>query len=716
MIESTPTAQKWALLIGADYYMKGVARLDESGFVIHYPSLGGCVNDVDLVDCFLRDEIGVPGDHIVKLTSSAAEDLRHDIPREDQSLWPTYGNIAQAFHSIFQKGKRGDWVYIHYSGHGARVRTVYESIKGPDGLDEALVPVDIEVISARDQGRYIRDIEIATWIQDMVDKGLRLTVILDSCNAGSANRAMSSSVRGTGVIDQSLLPSDYPTAPMQGHSHRLDASREGRPLSRWLLEASGYTLFAACAAYQKAHEHWFAEKKHGALTYYLIDAFRSEGPIKPSLLMSRVSAMVKSHFSDQTPILDGEDDATFLGMGNRQGENVVRVLTVDEEKQCIELDHGDLHGVHEGAVYAIHSEADGSFDMIVAKARVTRAMGLKATAVIFDIKESKQYVVQSGYKASLLKQAPEKPTEVSLFLRDTAPNTNQQMRWLRAFRDHVDLSGTSHLIWRLLADGISDAAALFITVTDNGCYEVWDASQVPLPNIPPIRAEDPESATLLSGYITHLVKFRLIQRLGADRFSSLNTPCRFELVGKSTAPPEPPSVPNFACDLDFPTGLEPVPLENGTFTVSDNEVISLVFENRGTCAVWFTVFDMEPAWGVSKIYPRRGGWSECVEPGQKRNLPIQMKIPQPILQRGEVEITETLKAIVTLHPTPMAVLQLPDLEDIGRNSTDQDFTSQLDRLMEYLAPYRDARVRQYSTRSWEAHNIVVRTISRGPLL
>lgn len=188
--------------------MNGNARQDASGRVVHYPNLGGCVNDVALLECFLKDDVGVLGDHISKLTSSVPDDPTQNAPREDCSIWPTYWNIIQAFYNILQKAQAGDFVYIHYSGHGARVRTVYGNLKESNGIDEALVPVDIEVPRDSEQSRYVRDLEIASWLEKFVQKGLRVTLVLDSCHSGGSNRTYESAVRGIGGTDHSLLPTD----------------------------------------------------------------------------------------------------------------------------------------------------------------------------------------------------------------------------------------------------------------------------------------------------------------------------------------------------------------------------------------------------------------------------------------------------------------------------------------------------------------------------
>src|ERR1051325_7378083 len=104
----TSKSNLYALLIGIDCY------LPNRGF---YPSLGGCVRDINHVETFLRDRLGLTDAQILKLT---ATNDGNTSPPEPKEQWPTYENMVAAFQQLIAKAQPGDQVYVHYSGHGGR--------------------------------------------------------------------------------------------------------------------------------------------------------------------------------------------------------------------------------------------------------------------------------------------------------------------------------------------------------------------------------------------------------------------------------------------------------------------------------------------------------------------------------------------------------------------------------------------------------------------
>jgi hypothetical protein len=141
-----------AILIGIDYYFPNSL---EGG--AYYPSLGGCVRDIDHVKDFLLTTLKIQSENILKLTCSINNNDENK-PLETQEKWPTYDNMIAAFNEITETSQPGDQLYIHYSGHGGRVKTLIPNKKGADGLDETLVPTDI----GKPGTRYLRDTEMAS--------------------------------------------------------------------------------------------------------------------------------------------------------------------------------------------------------------------------------------------------------------------------------------------------------------------------------------------------------------------------------------------------------------------------------------------------------------------------------------------------------------------------------------------------------------------------
>ena len=80
----------YALLIGINYYLPN--QLPKGG---SYPSLTGCVRDINHVEDFLIQHLKVPQGNIHKLSSS--KNVGSEKPIEPQDEWPSYQNMVNAF-------------------------------------------------------------------------------------------------------------------------------------------------------------------------------------------------------------------------------------------------------------------------------------------------------------------------------------------------------------------------------------------------------------------------------------------------------------------------------------------------------------------------------------------------------------------------------------------------------------------------------------------
>jgi uncharacterized caspase-like protein len=249
------------LLIGIDYYTPNK----------WYKSLRGAVRDINLVDTVLEQTLKNRLKRVHRLLSPNPEDSISEV-KEVQK--PTYENIVNAFKTITDEAEPEELVYIHYSGHGGQATTIYPELKrGTDQNDEGIVPMDI----GEQEGRYLRDVEITTLLKRMTDKGLIVTVVLDSCHSGGSTRG-----------DAQIRSSELGVDTTERSPESLVASRE-ELLNNWLDVAQGreigvaglpqardYVLLAACRSNEYAYEYPVnGSDRHGALTYWMVDTLTS---------------------------------------------------------------------------------------------------------------------------------------------------------------------------------------------------------------------------------------------------------------------------------------------------------------------------------------------------------------------------------------------------------------------------------------------------------
>jgi len=146
------SGKKRAVLIGINY-------VGQSG------ELRGCHNDVlNMID-YIKDVHGF-------------EDKDMTVLMDDgQHADPTRANILGAYNKIADESEPGDVVFLHYSGHGGKLRD--DGKDEADGYDETLIPLDYKTAG------QIRDDDL---LKDLVQKfksGVFVTSMMDCCHSGT---------------------------------------------------------------------------------------------------------------------------------------------------------------------------------------------------------------------------------------------------------------------------------------------------------------------------------------------------------------------------------------------------------------------------------------------------------------------------------------------------------------------------------------------------
>ena len=221
---SSESITHWAVVIGVNYYPGHNSK-----------NLKGCVRDAMSTKLYLEDIIK-NGLDIVVLTASTPS-VDGTPPPEKPEAWPTNNQVKCGLKRIIDNSKSGDYVYIYYSGHGIQVNE-----KGRRYLALLLLNDD------GCKSRYFRTgRNLVPDLKKMVEKGLRVTLVLDCCFSGCVAR---NSDYGFDVryleydpIPDSAAVDKEETIPL----HTMNILRDGSPETGWLINPVGYIILLACA-------------------------------------------------------------------------------------------------------------------------------------------------------------------------------------------------------------------------------------------------------------------------------------------------------------------------------------------------------------------------------------------------------------------------------------------------------------------------------------
>jgi hypothetical protein len=655
-----------ALLIGIDYYFPNI--LDGGAY---YPSLGGCVRDIDHVEEFLLTSVKIPSENIVKLTCSIDTNDSNK-PLESQEKWPTYDNIVAAFNKITEHSGPGDQLYIQYSGHGGRIKTLIPNKKGADGFDETLVPTDI----GKPGTRYLRDIEMANILRKMVQKGLIVTLVLDSCHSGGATRGNGgATVRGTNVVDLASRPQDSLVAPIEElqntwdalHSHERiqpESTASSKEMTRglpyagsgWLPDPRGYVLLAACRPSESAYEYAFEkEEKNGALTYWLLKSLKQLNKgLTYKIIHDRIVANVHNQFPLQTPMLEGDADREIFGSDRIQSVYAVNVMGIDpSDNNRILLNAGQVHGIKKGTKFAVYPSGFTDFSNIKRRLAIVEIQQSGPTnswaQVITDFKTG---TIEQGSQAVLIDPVDiELKRQIRLVYQNDikvppAINKNQEValeeiaKAIQAEKGFLELAGEKQ-----------DKSHFQVAVNEKGEYEIWDPAGVTIPNLnPPISVNDNSSANRVIQRLIHLTKYSNIQRIeNSDPASPLSRNVIAEVF----------KAPAGFGSGDRPTHLDPVTITDGNTKIANvGQKLLLRIKNNTDKVLNFTVFDLQPDWGVSQIYPTiLDGDFIPIDANREEYFPLDVGLP-PNYTDGK----DILKVFATVDQTSFRWLELPALD------------------------------------------------------
>ncbi len=646
--EQTPNI--YALLIGIDYYLPN--RL--------YKNLKGCVRDINLVASYLLETLKIPSERIFKLTSPNPE-VAEKIATKDPE--PTYANFVAKFQAITEIAQPGEQVYIYYSGHGGRATTIYPELKGADQNDEGIVPMDIGA-----GGRYLLDVELATLLKRMTDKGLIVTVIMDCCHSGGATRG-DAAIRSGEETD---------TTPPNKESL---VAKDEELIKNWKIQTGGlngeiasvppannYVLLAACRPNEYAYEYTFdGKERHGALTYWLIQTLATSSTgLSFRKLYDRVCAQIQSKFPQQLPMLIGDGTRAVFGNESLPHHYSVTVMSVDSNQKQVTLNAGLAQGLGSGtqfAIYPLNATDFSNRQQQQAIVEIVEVQASKSMARVLEPEEGgievpEELKIEPGSPAVMVAAPVTLVRRVLLLDNKEAGDKEHQLpaEWVDKQKEALEkvrqaLTGNGWVIE--VKAGDEQQSDYQVAVGRDGEYEI--SSETPLKNLGKLlKIDDPDSANAVVKRLVHLSKYQAVQSLD-NPDSELNKYVEFELLDVNRKPFAEPS----------------------NIVLKQGQSMVLRIKNTSSQPLNIAILDLDSTWAISKI--SIAGSEDIFYPldsNDEIDNPVTTELPD-----GEAykQAKETLKLFATRGIAQFDWLTLPALDEgLGKRGN-------LDEELENLA-------------------------------
>ncbi|MEZ5798611.1 MAG: caspase family protein [Paracoccaceae bacterium] len=369
--------ENYALLIGASEYQ----NLDQRWW------LNGPANDVQLVHDYLVAEAPVP------FSEANITVLADRLPGRQPA---TLAAIRQAVADLTARVQPGDFVYLHFSGHGTQAPALDPETE-LDGLDELFLPVDIgtwnDGIGTVENA--LVDDEIGQMIDGIRARGADVWVVFDSCHSGTATRAAEVGDDDVRMrqLDPAVLGMD-PEAmedvvsrgvggdPREEPEPPVDASREetaaaagqGRMVAFFAAQTNEVT------PEKKLPKGKPDRKPQGVFTYTLFETIAEH----PGATYGQIAEEVLRKYSVKnlaktTPLFEGDlDTVAFSGEAAAPVDQWQATADADGS---FTIPAGSLHGLSAGATLAVMATAADPTDQALGYVTITAVDTFKTTAM-----------------------------------------------------------------------------------------------------------------------------------------------------------------------------------------------------------------------------------------------------------------------------------------------------------------------------------------------
>ncbi|OTA85791.1 hypothetical protein M434DRAFT_400114 [Hypoxylon sp. CO27-5] len=621
------TPSRWAVLIGVNFYSSSNPKMN----------LDGCGNDVIAIYNFLRDYLGVPKTNIIVLLALDPNSSTSPTQFLDGLIiTPTKANIFAAIDKVVSQAAPGDFVHIHFSGHGDRESTRYPDRKPKHAKDELLCLVDDEDIT---------DVEFGEMLDGLVSPPNSFVVLatLDCCFSGGATRKKDFAIRckpRLGIqdeIEESISSEDWTP-------RRL---RTAMPVQSWLYRDRDYNALTACQPFETSREGRLSSGEwHGALTSTLMSCLKSLGNERLSttygILHGFLDASIRHKLRGvQQPMLFGERNRLlFEPTIIRSMEFQTLAYVTHVEKENIVINRGLVSGSVLGDTYSLKEPGTTNAQTKAAiRVTVTSLDAFSANAQLSQDSQSSDSThldnVKVGWLAILISRP--RVSYAQILCDPTGPSEGLLSKIQSEWQSFVDPIVQIQLISPEIAEMSTheEEVKIYVLLDDAGCT-MLDSNKKPFENFPVLPKGSPEFTERLMYLLRHLRTYLLVEEL--------KTP-QSQISGFQLS------------------------IEETDDTGDNQDTVSswkIYFKNLSSKVLFITVFNLTPLYGIYQVFPSDAGFAIPVESSDVFEEIVDIEIPDRLkTASGEpsFRMTDVIKVFITAEVTDLRHYELPELKN-----------------------------------------------------
>ncbi len=309
---------------------------------------------------------------------------------------PTSVNIRAAFADLARVAEPGDFVYLHFSGHGTQAPALVPDSE-QDGLDELFLPSDVTGwdMQTGTVPNALVDDEIGAMIGALLEGGVNVWAVFDSCHSGTVTRGATLGDEEDRERSRRLDPSalGVPAAAMH------DA---GRVTTRGAPTAIDETVIDLQAGDEGRFVYFYAAQTnettpemplpandpdrvpHGLFTFTVLQTLAQN----PGLTYRQLGQEVLRRYStayrvQPTPLFEGALDLPVFATDQGEGGRVEQ-WPVRSERGTYSIGAGRVHGLQRDDELVLLPTAVASQDDAIASVRLTRVTDFQSEFEVAD--------------------------------------------------------------------------------------------------------------------------------------------------------------------------------------------------------------------------------------------------------------------------------------------------------------------------------------------